>query len=126
MKNNGLSNLMYSAGGVIVLFIILLAVNFIVRAIPGRADLTHGNSYTLSDGTKRILEKIPAPVKVRFYASKSETAMPVQVKTYAKRIEDLLNEYKARSGGIRSMGWILRNSGTMARLLAIVKMERPR
>ncbi len=99
MKNKGLSNLMYSAGGVVVLFIILLAVNFIVRSLPGRADLTHGNSYTLSDGTKRILEKIPAPVKVRFYASKSETAMPVQMKTYAKRIEDLLNEYKARSGG---------------------------
>ena len=99
MKNNGLSNLMYSAGGVIVLFVILLAVNFIVRSVPGRADLTHGNSYTLSGGTKRVLEKIPAPVKVRYYASKSETAMPVQMKTYAKRIEDLLNEYKARSGG---------------------------
>ena len=99
MKNNGLSNLMYSAAGVIVLFVILLAVNFIVRSIPGRADLTHGNSYTLSDGTKRILEKIPAPVKVRFYASKSETAMPVQLKTYAKRIEDLLNEYRSRAGG---------------------------
>ena len=99
MKNNGFSNLMYSAGGVIVLFVILLAVNFIVRAIPGRADLTHGNSYTLSDGTKRILEKMPAPMKVRFYASKSETAMPVQLKTYSKRIEDLLNEYKSRSGG---------------------------
>ncbi len=99
MKNKGLSNLMYSAAGVLVLFVILLAVNFIVRSLPGRADLTHGDSYTLSDGTKRILEKIPAPVKVRFYASKSETAMPVQMKTYAKRIEDLLNEYKARSGG---------------------------
>jgi ABC-type uncharacterized transport system involved in gliding motility auxiliary subunit len=99
MKNKGLSNLMYSAAGVVVLFIILLAVNFIVRSLPGRVDLTHGNSYTLSDGTKRILEKIPAPVKVRFYASKSETAMPVQMKTYAKRVEDLLSEYKARSGG---------------------------
>ena len=99
MKNKGFSNLMYSAAGVVVLFIILLAVNFIVRSVPGRADLTHGNSYTLSDGTKRILEKIPAPVKVRFYASKSETAMPVQMKTYAKRVEDLLSEYKARSGG---------------------------
>lgn len=99
MKNKGVSNLIYSAGGVIALFVILLAVNFIAGTIPGRADLTHGNAYTLSAGTKRILEKIPAPVKVRFYASKSETAMPVQLKTYAKRIEDLLNEYKARAKG---------------------------
>jgi ABC-type uncharacterized transport system involved in gliding motility auxiliary subunit len=99
MQNKGFSNLMYSAGGVVVLFVILLAVNFIAGALPGRADLTHGSAYTLSDGTKRILEKIPAPVKVRFYASKSETAMPVQLKTYAKRIEDLLNEYKARAKG---------------------------
>ena len=81
---------MYSAGGVVVLFVILLAVNFIAGSVPARVDLTHGNAYTLSEGTKRILEKIPAPVKVRFYASKSETAMPVQLKTYAKRIEDLL------------------------------------
>ncbi|MEO5863381.1 MAG: Gldg family protein [Burkholderiales bacterium] len=99
VKNKGFENLLYSAGGVIALFVILLAVNFIGGAVPGRADLTHGNAYTLSDGTKRILEKIPAPVKVRFYSSKSETAMPVQLKTYAKRIEDLLNEYKARAKG---------------------------
>ena len=99
MKNKGFETLMYSAGGVVVLFVILLAVNFIARSIPARGDFTHGHAYTLSDGTKRILEKILAPVKVRFYASKSETAMPVQLKTYAKRIEDLLNEYKSRAKG---------------------------
>ena len=99
MNNKGFETLMYSAGGVVVLFVILLAVNFIAGSVPARVDLTHGNAYTLSVGTKRILEKIPAPVKVRFYASKSETAMPVQLKTYAKRIEDLLNEYKSRAKG---------------------------
>ncbi len=99
MNNKGFETLMYSAGGVVVLFVILLAVNFIARSVPARVDLTHGNAYTLSEGTKRILEKVPVPVKVRFYASKSETAMPVQLKTYARRIEDLLNEYKSRAKG---------------------------
>jgi ABC-type uncharacterized transport system involved in gliding motility auxiliary subunit len=99
MQNKSLTSLWYSVGGVIALFIVLLAVNYLVGAMRLRADLTQGNVYTLSDGTKRILANLPGPVKIRYYASQSENAMPVGLKGYARRVEDLLKEYRQVSKG---------------------------
>jgi ABC-type uncharacterized transport system involved in gliding motility auxiliary subunit len=91
--------LWYSAGGVIALVAILIAANFILGAFNARVDLTQGNVYTLSPGTRAILGKLEAPVKIRFYYTQGGTAVPVALKTFAKRVEDLLSEYKAASGG---------------------------
>ncbi|MDH5537183.1 MAG: Gldg family protein, partial [Betaproteobacteria bacterium] len=55
--------------------------------------------YTLSPGTKAILGKLEAPVKIRFYYTQGSSAVPVGLKTFAKRVEDLLAEYKAASNG---------------------------
>ncbi len=63
-------------------------------------DLTKEKAYTLSPGTKAILRKLDTPVKVRFYCTQSENATPetVFLKAYAKRVEDLLAEYKQVAG----------------------------
>jgi ABC-type uncharacterized transport system involved in gliding motility auxiliary subunit len=90
--------LLYSAGGVIALAAILIAVNFLTSAFNTRVDLTEGKVYTLSAGSKAILSKLEAPVTIRFYYSQG-SAMPVGLKTFARRVEDLLNEYKAASNG---------------------------
>lgn len=90
--------MLYSTGGVVVLLAVLIAVNFIVGAVTLRADLTEGKVYTLSPGTRTILSKLEAPVKVRFYYTQG-AAVPVGLKTFAKRVEDLLNEYHAASRG---------------------------
>jgi ABC-type uncharacterized transport system involved in gliding motility auxiliary subunit len=91
--------LWYSAGGIIALFAILVAVNFIISAFNARADLTEGNVYTLSPGTRAILSKLEAPVRIRFYYTQGSNAVPVGLKTFAQRVEDLLNEYKAAANG---------------------------
>jgi len=91
--------LLYSAGGVIALAAILIAVNFLTGAFNARVDLTEGKVYTLSSGSKAILAKLEAPVKIRFYYSQGSNAMPVGLKTFARRVEDLLNEYKSASNG---------------------------
>jgi ABC-type uncharacterized transport system involved in gliding motility auxiliary subunit len=62
-------------------------------------DLTEGKVYTLSDGTKNILSKLDTPVQIRFYFSQSDASTPVEFKTYAARVEDLLNEFKLHSKG---------------------------
>jgi len=90
--------LLYSAGGVIALAAILIAVNFLTSTFNTRVDLTEGKVYTLSAGSKAILAKLEAPVTIRFYYSQGG-AMPVGLKTFARRVEDLLNEYKAASNG---------------------------
>lgn len=99
MQKKGLETLLYSAGGVIALAVILIAANFLLGAFNARVDLTEGNVYTLSPGTRAILSKLEAPVKIRFYYSQGSNAVPVGLKTFAKRVEDLLAEYRAASGG---------------------------
>lgn len=98
MKRNR-ETLWYSAGGIIALFAILVAANFIVSAFNARVDLTEGNVYTLSPGTKAILSKLEAPVRIRFYYTQGSNAVPVGLKTFAQRVEDILAEYRAASDG---------------------------
>lgn len=99
MKNKNLETLMYSAGGILALALILIAANFIFSAFNARVDLTQGRVYTLSDGTRSILSKLEAPVKIRLYYTQGSAAVPPGLKTFAGRVEDLLNEYKSASKG---------------------------
>ena len=99
MRSKQIETLLYSTGGVIALLAVLIAANFIVGAFNLRADLTQGHVYTLSPGTRQVLAKLEAPVKLRLYYSQGSEAVPVGLKTFAKRVEDLLNEYKAAGKG---------------------------
>jgi len=86
MKNKNAETLMYSAGGIIALALILIAANFIFGALNARIDLTEGRVYTLSDGTRSILSKLEAPVKIRFYYTQGSAAVPPGLKTFAGRV----------------------------------------
>jgi ABC-type uncharacterized transport system involved in gliding motility auxiliary subunit len=99
MNKKYLETMFYSAGGVVALIVILIAANFIINALNLRVDLTQGSVYTLSPGTKAILSKLDAPVKIRYYYSQGSSALPVALKTFGKRVEDLLGEYKRASKG---------------------------
>ena len=92
-------SILYSMVGVAAMFLILLALNFLVTAARTRVDLTAEKLYTLSPGTKAILAKLDTKVKVRFYCTRGEHEMPVFLKTYAQRVEDLLGEYKQYAKG---------------------------
>jgi ABC-type uncharacterized transport system involved in gliding motility auxiliary subunit len=90
-------SLIYSAIGLVALFLILIAVNFLVARVPTRVDLTEGNLYTLSDGTRRILRSLETPVRVKLYMSQGE-AVPVPLRGFAQRVEDLVREFKSAAG----------------------------
>lgn len=99
MKKSNFGSVFYSAGGLVLLALILIAGNFLLSAFKARVDLTEGNVYTLSQGTREILSKLEAPVKIRYYYTQGGNTVPVGIKTFAKRVEDLLAEYKAASNG---------------------------
>src|SRR5687768_671995 len=99
MQRKQLETLLYSTGGIIALVAILIAVNFLVGFLNARADLTEGDVYTLSPGTRSVLAKLEAPVKLRLYYTQGGEAVPVGLKTFAKRVEDLLREYQAAAKG---------------------------
>lgn len=99
MKQKKIETLLYSAIGVVVMFLVIVAVNLISQSFKARLDLTEGGLYTLSPGTKAILKKIDSPVEIRFYFSQSEARIPSQIRTYASEVEDLLEEFRQASGG---------------------------
>lgn len=90
-------HLIYSAIGLVALFLLLVALNFLLSRVPARLDLTQGNLYTLSEGTKKVLRGLGVPVKVKLYVSQGE-AVPVQLRGFAQRVEDLVREFKAVAG----------------------------
>jgi ABC-type uncharacterized transport system involved in gliding motility auxiliary subunit len=89
----------YSAGGLIAIFVILVLLNFVIGARPGRLDLTDGKLYTLSEGTRAVLQKLDAPVKIRLYFSQADNSVPLPLKAYGRHVEDLLAEFKQAGRG---------------------------
>ena len=94
-----LETFLFSAAGVALMFLIAIAVYIIAGVVKARFDLTEEKLYTLSPGTKAILQKLDTPVEIRFYCTQNSKEMPVALKTYAERVEDLLNEYKKNARG---------------------------
>ena len=83
---------LFSTVGIVAMLILVIAVNVICSALGLRGDLTEENLYTLSDGTKHILSEMDTPVAFRFYYSKDAAQMPVFLKSYAQRVDDLIKE----------------------------------
>ncbi len=89
----------FSYAGLALLLCAIIAFNAIISRSSVRADLTEEKLYTLSDGTKAIISKLDAPVTLRFYRSRSENRMPVQLASFADRIRSLLGEYAKHGNG---------------------------
>lgn len=87
---------------VLSLLVLVGSLNFIVRRLtPVRLDTTSGQVYTLSKGTREIIKKARdsgRPVTVRLYVSDEDVEIPKALREYAKRVEDLLEEYAKLSG----------------------------
>ena len=81
-----------------VLFVaVMLLVNVAFRG--ARVDLTQNHLYTLSDGTKNILRSIDEPIHLYLFFSDKATQDLPQLRTYATRVREMLEEMAARAGG---------------------------
>jgi ABC-type uncharacterized transport system involved in gliding motility auxiliary subunit len=99
MKNKGLETWLYSSLGVAAMFGIIVLIYALASNVNKRIDLTAERAYTLSAGTRAILSKLDTPVQIRFYCTRGDNRMPVMLKTYAQRVEDLLGEFRQASKG---------------------------
>jgi len=90
-------SLVYSAVGLVALFLALVAFNYLASATALRADLTAGKLYTLSDGTRKILRGIKSPVTLKLYISHG-SAVPVPLRSFAQRVQDMVERFKAVAG----------------------------
>ena len=80
------------AAGLALLLVIVAAVNLIFANLRVRVDLTAQHLFSLSGGTKQILAKLPSDVVLKFYFNRSSQDVSIDLKTYARHVEDLLQE----------------------------------
>jgi len=85
--------------GLVVVAVIIGAVNLILSNLPLRVDMTGEKLYTLSKGSKAVLGKLEKDVTLKFYFSSSSAEMPMQLKTYAQQVQNLLKEYERAGNG---------------------------
>lgn len=84
--------------GVAVLFLVVNMLSGLMFTSI-RADLTENRLYTLTEGTRNILGRIQEPITLYlFYSDKASENVP-QLRKYATRVRELLQEYVALSKG---------------------------
>ncbi len=87
--------------GLLVLAVLFLVINMAGNTLFTniRADLTENGLYTLTKGTRNVVSKIEEPITMYlFYSDKASEGVP-QLRTYAARVKELLQEYSQLSKG---------------------------
>lgn len=79
---------------ILILFVLIILLNFIVQKFFSRLDLTADKSYTISDVTKKMLKELDDVVNINVYFSEK---LPPELMSKKEEIEDLLKEYQAYS-----------------------------
>ena len=84
-----------------LLAVLFLAINLFSNVVfrSAKIDLTENQLFTLSQGTENILKKIQEPITLKFFYSERLANEYPQIRTYAGRVRDLLQEIRDRSNG---------------------------
>ena len=85
------------------MLVVVVALCMIANVVKVRLDLTENKLFTLSQGTRDILQSLDTPVELRFYCSQGGSeAAQLFIKNYSRNVDDLLKEYsKASKGKLR-------------------------
>lgn len=91
----------YPIGSLLLLLLLFVAVSMVSeRGLQGmRFDLTQNRLFTLSEGSKNVLAGLREPVTLRFYFSQEASREFPQVRSYARRVDELLDEFVSHGGG---------------------------
>ena len=90
------------AVALILLTLIFVSLNLFsnIALRTARLDLTENNLFTLSQGTQNILGRLEEPVTLRFYYSQELAANEPQIRIFAQRVRDMLEEMSMRANGM--------------------------
>jgi ABC-type uncharacterized transport system involved in gliding motility auxiliary subunit len=64
-----------------------------------RLDLTENQLYSLSPGTRTVLNELSEPVELRLFYSRDAAAALPRLQAYAARVREMLQTFSARSHG---------------------------
>ena len=82
----------------VLLFFVFNALNHLVLR-DARLDLTEGQLYTLSEGSLNLVQGIEEPVQLYFFFSEAASRDLTPIRTYADRVESMLEEFALASNG---------------------------
>jgi ABC-type uncharacterized transport system involved in gliding motility auxiliary subunit len=90
---------MAALGAAAVLFV---AINILGQTSlhQARLDLTEGQLFTLSQGTRNILASLKEPISLKLFFSDKLAGTNPQLHGYGQRVRELLEEYANRSHGM--------------------------
>ena len=93
--------------------IILLVLGFLLFAMinnifigSARLDLSENGLYSLSDGTKQVIEEIDEPINLYFFFSQKISSDMPALRTYSQRVYELLEEYELAADGKIKLSYI--------------------
>ncbi|HAC33461.1 MAG TPA: ABC transporter [Gammaproteobacteria bacterium] len=90
-----------SITSLVIALILLFAVNILSGLLfsNARLDMTEEQLYTLTPGSRAILDNLDEDIALTFYFSDSQLRDVPTIKAYAVRVEELLREYANLSNG---------------------------
>jgi ABC-type uncharacterized transport system involved in gliding motility auxiliary subunit len=91
----------YGAGALVALALLFIGVTILITFVlrGARIDMTESNLYSLAPGTQRIVSSLKEPVNLYFFFSQDASSQSPQLRAYAQRVRELLEEMSQRSKG---------------------------
>jgi ABC-type uncharacterized transport system involved in gliding motility auxiliary subunit len=91
----------YSLGSLVLLLLLFVAISMLSgNLLKGtRFDLTENRLYTLSDGTRNILENLQEQVNLYLFFSEDASRDLPQIRSYARRVDEMVEEFENHAGG---------------------------
>ncbi len=93
-------NRFYSSSALPILAVLFVVATMLSSMVfkGARIDLTENRLFTLADGTIKIVRSLPEPITLRLYFSDSASEDLPQIRRYAGRVWELLQELAGHSG----------------------------
>lgn len=108
----------YSASSLATVVIFLACLWTIATITNFRFDVTQEKFYTLSEGSNNLITKLPQDTIIRVYFSQSAKNVPLPIKNYAIRVQDLLRQYVNAADGKITLETLDPQPDTDAELMA--------
>ncbi len=92
---------LFSLTGLAVAIALFVAINAFSSVALRRSsiDLTEHKLYSLSEGSRNILAKLEEPIDLKFYYTPDQAPDSSPIPEYARRVQELLETYAAKSNG---------------------------
>lgn len=96
-----MKRLMYSSVGLVLIVVAFVGFNVLSNGLfkNTQFDFTEQKLYTLSSGTKQLLQELEEPISLQYFYSDKATRDVPMLRNYAQRVEELLDAYVRMADG---------------------------